>query len=322
MVQWMKKFLFSLLLLMLILVVGEVVCRCLLHEDPWPYGMLDERNTIYHFHSLLGWFPDANINVQWKTPVNRYFFVRSNDLGFRDRMHFKQQNKPRIVVMGDSFVWGYDSEVSERWTDILQQRYPEIEFFNLGVSGYGTDQELILAREYLPLLRPDVIILLFNRTDYQDNSTNVNYHYYYKPYFTFDDSKKLKLAGVPVGKSIIFYYAKMPVLVRRLFEGSYLFKGIFKFVMTRFYQPSHFSDPSLRLIIAFKNLSSDLSANFLLASVDKNRSLSEFSRENDIAFLEINCPDEYFIGGHWNAQGNKCAAEKFEKIISQLNIKH
>ena len=45
------------------------------------------------------------------------------------------------MFVGDSFVWGYDVEASERFTELLRDEFPGIRIVNAGVNAYGTDQD-------------------------------------------------------------------------------------------------------------------------------------------------------------------------------------
>jgi hypothetical protein len=158
----------------------------------------DERSLLYHYDKTLGWFPRPN-------STNSIFSSRKitaihNSEGFRDSEHVPS-DKPVIVFLGDSFLWGYDVEASERFTDKLQAKHPEWSVYNLGVSGYGTDQEYLLLQRHFDEYKPRVVFLLFcTDNDGDDNSTNVRYGGYYKPYYTFE-GHRLHLHGVPVPRS-------------------------------------------------------------------------------------------------------------------------
>src|SRR3990170_1148374 len=154
---------FTALLIVLILLVAEVVCRFAVAPEnkfQWPQEKT-VRNTVYRFDPTLGWFPIENHEEVFEGSIR--FHTQSNSEGFRDVEHdLKNVEKPRVAVLGDSFTWGYDVEAGDRWTDILQQRLPEIEIFNCGVSGYGTAQNLLLYREKVRHYGPDLVLLLYS----------------------------------------------------------------------------------------------------------------------------------------------------------------
>ncbi len=82
------------------------------------------------------------------------------------------RSKPhRILVMGDSFVWGapYLTLNHMWWRQLaieLQHRgYQEVEVIAAGVSGMSTRDELDLARYAVPEFRPDLILWGFVTND-------------------------------------------------------------------------------------------------------------------------------------------------------------
>ena len=100
------------------------------------------------------------------------------------------RDRPGILFLGDSYLWGYDVEAAERFTDKLQVRHPEWSIYNLGVSGYGTDQEYLLLNRYFDEYKPQVVFLLFcEETDHEDNRSNMRYGGYYKPYCTITGNR-------------------------------------------------------------------------------------------------------------------------------------
>ena len=77
--------------------------------------------------------------------------------------HQKPAGTKRILVLGDSYTWGYGVADDEIYTEVLekslQQKYPQYEVLNGGVSGWGTDQQyLFLTTEGLKY-SPDLVIV-------------------------------------------------------------------------------------------------------------------------------------------------------------------
>jgi hypothetical protein len=91
-------------------------------------------------------------------------------------------------VLGDSFVWGFGVEDEEIFTSVLERRSdPPLEVVNLGVSGYGTDQQLLLWRALGARFRPDVVLLvLCPYTDLAENLLASAYGHP-KPVFHFSE---------------------------------------------------------------------------------------------------------------------------------------
>ncbi|MGY8827145.1 MAG: SGNH/GDSL hydrolase family protein [Candidatus Latescibacterota bacterium] len=118
----------------------------------------DERSLTYRYDELLGWFPKES--NQQKFTGYRTISVKHNSYGFRDH-EYQIKDKPRIAFLGDSFVWGFDAEEDERFTNKLQKLIPQWEVLNLGVSGYGTDQEFLLLKKWHPIIQPNIFFLVY-----------------------------------------------------------------------------------------------------------------------------------------------------------------
>src|SRR3954470_5491793 len=160
---------------------------------------LSERSLAYDYDAELGWAPAPNSSSIIKTFRTTHY--KHNSLGLRDE-EFSLDAKPTVMFLGDSFVWGLDSEASERFSDLLKPRIPDYKILAAGVSGFGTDQEYLLLQRLWPKVKPAVVVLIFcTDNDRDDNSSNIRYEGYQKPYFTRGADGSLVLAGQPFAKS-------------------------------------------------------------------------------------------------------------------------
>ena len=158
-----------------------------------------ERSLGYRYDTELGWAPIPNSSSVVTNA--RTIHAQHNSLGLRD-IEFTLDAEPTIMFLGDSFVWGLDAEADERFTELLRPRLPGYKVMAAGVSGYGTDQEYLLLQRLWPRVRPAVVVLMFcTDNDRQDNSTNIRYEGYQKPYFETGPDGALVLKGQPVPKS-------------------------------------------------------------------------------------------------------------------------
>jgi hypothetical protein len=62
-------------------------------------------------------------------------------------------------------------EDDQVFTRLLRERIRAADFWNLGVSGYSTDQELLLFRSLGPEIDPDLVLLMLVRNDFEGNVT-------------------------------------------------------------------------------------------------------------------------------------------------------
>src|SRR5262245_54115015 len=67
---------------------------------------------------------------------------RANAYGARDPERTVQSERPRVVVLGDSFVEGFGVNESERMTTLLE-RDTGIEHLNFGIAGTGNTQHFL-----------------------------------------------------------------------------------------------------------------------------------------------------------------------------------
>ena len=142
---------------------------------------LSEQSLNYDYDPELGWAPAPKSSGTITTFRTTHF--KHNNIGLRDE-EFIPDASPTILVLGDSFVWGANSEADERFTELLKPVIPDHRILAAGVAGYGTDQEYLLLQRLWPRVKPAVVVLIFcSDNDRLDNRTNIRYASYHKPYF-------------------------------------------------------------------------------------------------------------------------------------------
>jgi lysophospholipase L1-like esterase len=270
----------------------------------------DERSLAYRSDAELGWFPVPS--SERTIEGTRTFHVRHNAKGFRDREP-APKSKPRVAVFGDSFVWGFDVEEHERFTEQLAARRRDLEVLNLGVSGYGTDQELLLLRRELAGLAPEVVVLLFaSDNDRIDNTTNRRYGPYYKPYFRAAGSL-LELRGQPVP-------LPLPYLRERsaLVASSYLVRAGYAVWISRTHPQLSVPDPSLELVKAFRSEAEAAGARFALLVQGRDEPLLAFAQAEGIPAVSLVTRQRYpHFGGHWTPKGHQFVAEQLDHLLRE-----
>jgi hypothetical protein len=165
-----------------------------------PLHVSPERDRFWKYDSLLGWIHEPGQEGIFETPQFRTV-VRINEDGLRDRRHsYESQNDiERILVLGDSFAWGYGVEESERFSQVLEKSL-DVEVINAGVSGYSTDQELLWYRSEGIKYETDLVILVLAGNDVGDNDRQLVSTIYYKPKFVIEEGQLVPI-GYPVPKT-------------------------------------------------------------------------------------------------------------------------
>ena len=154
----------------------------------------DERVTFCTYDSTLGW--------RNRPSVRGEFFgteVVHNASGQRDRERdvLESPGHLRVMVVGDSFVWGYRVDARDRFTDRLEKLVPDSEIMNFGCSGYGQDQEYLLLERELSRYSPDLVIVGLHAYSDLENNVSSSQYGYHKPLFSLDGDR-LVVGNVPV----------------------------------------------------------------------------------------------------------------------------
>jgi hypothetical protein len=273
-----------------------------------------EKNLAYRYDPELGWFPAANSNK--RLTFSRTITATHNSEGFRGPEPVKN-HKPGIIFLGDSFVWGFDVEVSERFTEKLQAKHPEWAIYNFGVSGYGTDQEYLLLRKYFDQYQPAAVFLVIcGDNDNEDNAWNFR-DGYYKPYFTLQGGG-LKLNGVPVPKSGRTFFAEHKLLSRpyltRLLVGSY-------YKLSSPPPVKNEDPPTGALLLDMRSYVTNKGASFAVGMQQWHPDLEKFLQNYNIPHVDLtttNPAHRYTaFGKHWTPEGHSLVADKIDQFLSK-----
>lgn len=160
-----------------------------------------ERGKFCRYDAALGWsgIPNVADSFEW---IDAHCRVRQNSYGFRGQAYnFLRSKQERWAMLGDSYVWGFGVDEEDLFTEILSSRTGNtLEAVNLGVSGYGTDQEYLLWSRLGFRWKPDRVFLFIDvNTDLHDNISLELYNHA-KPLFRFDASGRPVLTNSPVPK--------------------------------------------------------------------------------------------------------------------------
>jgi len=272
---------------------------------------LSERSLTYGYDAELGWAPVPNSASTVTTA--RTIHASHNSLGFRD-IEFKRGERPIMLFIGDSFVWGVDAEAGERFTDLLRGRLPRYQTVNAGVSGYGTDQEYLWLKRIWPKIQPDVVVLFFcTDNDRKDNTSNVRYGRYRKPYFETAADGTLQLKGQPVAKSLQLLI-KESWLVRHLW-----FARVAALASVELSSPPvEVPDPTEHLVGRIHDFVGAHGAKLLVALQSTDDRLIARLKADHIPYVAFDGAAAYGIefGSHFTPEGHQFASDRLLDLIS------
>jgi hypothetical protein len=269
---------------------------------------------VHRHDPELGWLPIPNSVGMFAG--SRTIGIRHNSLGLRD-VEPARTDRPTVLFVGDSFVWGYDVEASERFTDLLRTELPGVEIVNAGVNGYGTDQEYLLLDRIWNAFRPNVVALNFTAAnDRDDNTHNMISDGYYKPYLAQAADGTWGFRGQPVPKSRQSYFIENPLVknlwLARLAVTSYIYLRHPKIEVP---------DPTERLVGMMRDLVESRGAKFLVGLQFADARLEAYLRAQDIRYTSFDGAESYIVqGNHWTPKGHALVADRLKALLSEAGV--
>ena len=315
-----------------------------------PLYVSPERDRFWKYDSLLGWVHQPGQEGSFETPQFRTV-VRINEKGLRDGEHSyeRQNDRKRILVLGDSFAWGYGVEESERFSQLIEKSL-DVEVINAGVSGYSTDQELLWYRSEGIKYETDLVILVLAGNDVGDNDHEIVSTIYYKPRFVLEEGR-LALKGYPVPKTspqgrFVYSLSQRSAfayfLVQRYFDFLSVY-GQIKVNSESSNSPgssiSAKNEPfklTIALLDEIRNIAESRKAKFMIVATDRwwnspsEETYKDFIntlRTEGFSVLDVESmpgfdsevmliPDD----GHWNQSGHKFVAEELKVFIGSSQL--
>lgn len=134
--------------------------------------------------------PNFKGRIEYGAAVTEF---TTNSLGLRDdEIGPKTPERERILILGDSFVWGWGVSQGEEWVSELERLLDEergsgsVECINGGVNAYGTEAQLALLERLGPEISPDLVLVAFFTNDFTDNLLGATGVYTVKDGYLFD----------------------------------------------------------------------------------------------------------------------------------------
>lgn len=170
------------------MLMGEIGLRLL--QPARLSSSVRDREFFCRFDPELGWAPLPNITALHRKG-DLSGLVHQNNYGLRgpdDMQLNKTTGKKRVLVLGDSYTWGYGVNQTELFSA------PEVhgtndEILNFGVSGYGTDQEYLFYQRAGTNFVVDEVVVALNPYNNVAHNLAPNQYGYLKPYFTLENQQ-------------------------------------------------------------------------------------------------------------------------------------
>jgi len=212
--RWLPALLTLLVGLGLAALAAEGLARLFFDEAVQPRFVVDSGYGVR--------WNQSGVDTRHYVPGDYDVRVTTNSVGMRGPREYAPEPAPgvrRVLLLGDSFTFGFGVEDGEVVSAVLEDRLnavpgaPRSEVLNLGVSGFGQAEELVTFAARGRAYRPDVVVVLYFDNDIGNNA--VSQLYVADPDGTVARTRNAYLPGVKVQERL---YAIPPV--RWLFEHS------------------------------------------------------------------------------------------------------
>lgn len=286
----MKFFIKEISILFIItFLIGELICRFSPIVSDVPirgnrdgYYLLKERqNGIYIRGKLPRW-----LNAEYS--INNYGFNSSKDY------FFDKDLKPKIAIIGDSFVEGFQVDVTKSIGRLVEQLNPNYEVYELGLSGFNFFDYQELYQKY-NLQNFEKVFILLDKNDVLTTKSD-------KVVFTKDIEIKERVFRKIYNSSMFFKYLNFNhgIIreIQRIFITFNSINNIFSFSNKKQIQPfdiNQFIKSNHNIELILKSKKDTLLKNY-------------YPDLNFITIKEELTPIDFGFDKHWNLNGRKNVA--------------
>ena len=117
--------------------------------------------SVLEYHPVIGYRFIPSIKARILHESGGYL-IRCNNLGFRCNRDIQigaKSKKQRVLIFGDSYTAGEGVCNEVRYSDLLESMFKDVDIYNFGLPGTGTDQQYLTYKTYAENLQPDLVII-------------------------------------------------------------------------------------------------------------------------------------------------------------------
>jgi len=239
--------------------------------------------------------------------------VVSNRHGFRSSRELDEiDDRPHLIVLGDSFVFGEGVEEEERFTNLLQTR-TGWRVANMGMTGWGPDLMLRAFEAVGVGLRPDAVLLcIYTHAFRRVGPFYAGVGFRIPRYEAHGED----LVTIPYPQPAPWHRLRLFWAVTSIRRDAYW--DVHEAILDRFRELADEHDFGLGIV--FLPGRADV-------SVDRDRRawLADYSGRFGVPFLDLTEPvhrpprSEVFIRGnpHWNPAGHRLVADELQSFVDE-----
>ena len=156
------------------------------------------------------------------------------------------------------------------------------------------------------------------QNDRLDDTTNIRYEAYHKPYFATQPDGSAVLMGQPVPRSRLLYFKDHPVVRNVLLARL----AVDVYERVRYPQVS-VPDPTEKLVGMIRDFVEANGGKFLVGIQYHDEAMVRYLEANRIPFAKLEGADFYRdvgFGPHWTPEGHQVVAERILDLLSANKI--
>jgi hypothetical protein len=207
--------------------------------------------------------------------------------------------------------------VNERFSDLLQKELPQYGIVNAGVTGYGTDQQLLLMKRLWNEVNPKYVVLTFCvDNDRDDNTTQLSLSKVSQAIFRAYGRRRMAGSRPP-----------LPRPTRDDIMGS---AWLERFALARFASDTYralrnreiiIPDPTEDVIGMMRQAVEARGARLVVGLQRHEPRLETYLRAQKIPYTTFDDAPAYpIVGRHWTPEGNALVAKKYLALFAEIGI--
>lgn len=174
------------------------------HQRKWVFSHRDGKDVVYKYIDVYnpqrGWTLIPNLNKK----AFRGSYVSSNADGERSERELPRA-KDCVLFLGDSFCFGECVNDDQTIPYLFEKKTGSIPSVNLGVHGYGIDQQYLYLKEVISKYNPKLVCFIICYEDFGRNF--LDFRDYAKPKYVLRNNN-IELTNYPVPEPA--HYMKKP----------------------------------------------------------------------------------------------------------------
>jgi hypothetical protein len=219
--RFRREYLFAIVSTVMSLLGAEVYLRYVYPCPVLGYVLETPLTYFYQYDPKLGWRGRAGVRGRF-SGRDFHVSVTHDPDGRRTTARPYIQGKKNILILGDSFGWGWGVQDDQIISECMMRISDDLNVYNLSASGYGTDQEYLDFVEHTVRYPEfDAVVVLFCENDLVDIGHKIRFGNP-KPQFILSGDD-LVLTNVPVPETKVEEYDSPRSVERRTGRFLHLF---------------------------------------------------------------------------------------------------